>query len=309
LAARLTLAGYSICEDERNYLFQYVVGAAAALQPRLFLMENVPGMDSPRNGGPSFMRVAEQMLREAGFLTAVWKLDAAGYGVPQRRIRSFVVGSTIGRLPAVPEPEFRHAASRSIDPDALPPITVEAAIFDLPAVSADDGAVVMRHGKTVVEDDVRYRFYLRNRRFPIEGAPALIYNHRCRYHNTRDLELYSLLRPGEDSVHIIERHGRGDLMRYRRDIFDDKYARLRPDQPSKTIVSHLAKDGNSYVHPTQVRSITPREAARLQSFPDDFVFCGSPSEQWTQIGNSVPPALAAAIARSFRDLLAREDAR
>ena len=307
LAARTSLAGYSITEDERNYFFQFVVGAAAGLRPKLVLMENVPGMDSPRPGGaPSFMRIAEEMLREAGFLTAVWKLDAAGYGVPQRRVRTFLVGSSIGRLPAVPEAEFQHSAVRSIDPDALPPITVEAALFDLPPVDADGGAIVMRRVETVAEDDRRYRYYLRNRRFPVSRSSRLIFNHKCRYHNPQDLELYSLLRPGEDSIHVIERYGRGDLMRYRRDVFDDKYARLRPDKPSKTIVSHLAKDGNSYVHPTQTRSITPREGARLQSFPDDFVFCGAPSEQWTQIGNSVPPALAAAIARSFRELLDRE---
>lgn len=310
LAARTSLAGYSITQDERNYFFQFVVGAAAGLRPKLVLMENVPGMDSPRPGGaPSFMRMAEEMLREAGFLTAVWKLDAAGYGVPQRRVRTFLVGSSIGRLPAVPEAEFQHSAARSVDPDALPPITVGAALFDLPPVEADGGAIVMRTSKSVADDDRRYRYYLRNRRFPVIRSSALIFNHKCRYHNPQDLELYSLLRPGEDSIHIIERHGRSDLMRYRRDVFDDKYARLRPDRPSKTIVSHLAKDGNSYVHPTQTRSITPREGARLQSFPDDFVFCGSPSEQWTQIGNSVPPALAAAIARSFRELLDREQSR
>lgn len=306
LAARQTLAGYCISEDERNYLFQYVVGAAVALRPRLVLMENVPGMDSPRGTEPSFMRAAEQMLRDAGFLTAIWKLDAAAYGVPQRRVRSLLVASSVGRLPAVPEAEFQHGASRSFDPDALPPVTVEAAIFDLPPVEADSGAAVMLAPVMAADSDPRHRYYLRNRRFPIKGASSLVFNHRCRYHNPQDLELYGLLRPGEDSVHVIERHGRGDLMRYRRDVFDDKYARLRPDQPSKTIVSHLAKDGNSYVHPTQTRSITHREAARLQSYPDDFVFCGSPSEQWIQIGNSVPPALAAAIARSFRDLLARE---
>jgi DNA (cytosine-5)-methyltransferase 1 len=127
----------------------------------------------------------------------------------------------------------------------------------------------------------------------------VLYGHAARYHNQRDLELYALLQPGEDSVHAIERHGRGDLMRYRGDVFDDKYARLRPDRPSKTIVSHLAKDGNSYIHPTQVRSITIREAARLQSFHDGYVFCGAPSDQWIQVGNAVPPLMAEAIARTF----------
>ena len=114
-----------------------------------------------------------------------------------------------------------------------------------------------------------------------------------------------MLRPGEDSIHALERHGRGDLMRYRRDVFDDKYARLRGDRPCKTIVAHLAKDGNGYIHPTQVRSISLREAARVQSFHDGYIFCGSPSDQWVQLGNAVPPVLAEAIARSFRRALER----
>ena len=109
----------------------------------------------------------------------------------------------------------------------------------------------------------------------------------------------AMLRPGEDSIHFLEQHGRADLMRYRKDVFDDKYARLRGDRPSKTIVAHLAKDGNGYIHPSQTRSLTIREAARLQSFPDDYVFCGSPSDQWVQIGNAVPPVLAESIATTF----------
>src|SRR5262249_5983364 len=123
--------------------------------------------------------------------------------------------------------------------------------------------------------------------------------------NARDLELYRLLQPGEDSVHAIERHGREDLMRYRRDVFDDKYHKLRPDSPSKTIVAHLAKDGNGYVHPRQNRSITIREAARIQSFRDDYIFCGSPTDQWVQVGNAVPPLLAEAIAKTRLPLLRR----
>ena len=125
-----------------------------------------------------------------------------------------------------------------------------------------------------------------------------------RHHNRRDLELYALLRPGEDSVHALE-HGRRDLMRYRSDAFDDKYLRLRSDRPCKTIVAHLAKDGNGYIHPLQVRSITLREAARVQSFHDGYVFCGSPTDQWIQLGNAVPPVVAGVIAASFRRELER----
>jgi DNA (cytosine-5)-methyltransferase 1 len=303
--ARTTLRGYRIAEDERNFLFEFMVGAALELRPRLFLMENVPGMDSRRKGRPSFMEMAENMLQDGGFETAIWKLDAASYGVPQRRPRSFLVASPTGSLPARPESEFQDMAARNIDPDALPPIMLEPAIFDLPEVLADGGDMVARFESAIDPADSRHRFYLTNRRFPVKRGEGLLFNHRCRYHNDRDLELYAMLEPGENSIDAIERHDRRDLMRYRTDVFDDKYARLCHDRPCKTIVSHLAKDGNSYIHPSQVRSLTVREGARIQSFPDDFVFCGPPSEQWIQVGNSVPPALAAAIARSFRTFLDR----
>jgi DNA (cytosine-5)-methyltransferase 1 len=94
-------------------------------------------------------------------------------------------------------------------------------------------------------------------------------------------------------------------MRYRTDAFDDKYMRLDENSPCRTIVAHLAKDGNGYVHPRQTRSLSFREAARVQSFSDSFVFCGSPSDQWIQLGNAVPPVLGEAIARSFSACIRR----
>jgi len=151
--------------------------------------------------------------------------------------------------------------------------------------------------------DRRFRRYLS--KFGIVNDSRVIFNHTVRYHNPRDLELYSLLKPGEDSIQILEQHGREDLMRYRRDVFDDKYARLRGDRPCKTIVSHLAKDGNGYIHPRQVRSITLREAARVQSFHDGYIFCGAPTDQWVQLGNAVPLVMANAIALSFLQILKR----
>jgi DNA (cytosine-5)-methyltransferase 1 len=190
---------------------------------------------------------------------------------------------------------------QDFDVDALPPITLDEAIFDLPPREAGQGTAVECMNRNGAAADPRYRRYLT--KFALLGKSSLLFNHTVRYHNPRDLELYSLLKPGEDSIHVLERHGRADLMRYRRDVFDDKYARLRGNRPSKTIVAHLAKDGNGYVHPRQVRSISIREAARLQSFRDDFAFCGAASDQWTQLGNAVPPLLAEKIGKSFLQAL------
>jgi DNA (cytosine-5)-methyltransferase 1 len=194
-----------------------------------------------------------------------------------------------------PAEEYRDVLRIDFDVDALPPVTLDESLFDLPPVQAGTGTSVGRWTPGTATRDPRGRRYLVPRGL-LTPSPV-IYNHHVRYHNERDLELYRLLQPGEDSVHAIERHGRADLMRYRRDVFDDKYFKLRPARPAKTIVAHLAKDGNAYVHPGQNRSITVREAARLQSFHDGYAFCGSPSDQWVQVGNAVPPVLAEAIAR------------
>jgi DNA (cytosine-5)-methyltransferase 1 len=293
--------GYKVTSDSRNYLFEQVITAATELTPELLLMENVPGMQSARRDDLSFLEIAATKLQKIGnFRTAIWRLNAAAFGVPQDRIRYFLVASRLGTLPPAPAEDYQDIHRAGFDPDALPPVTLNEAVFDLPERAAGAGTAVDRFDRTG-SDSSRHRRYLL--KFGLLSQGRLVYNHSVRYHNERDLELYGLLRPGEDSVHAVERHGRRDLMRYRNDVFDDKYYRLRPDRPCKTIVSHLAKDGNGYIHPHQPRSITVREAARIQSFPDDYVFCGSPSDQWIQVGNAVPPVLAQAIATTFKHVL------
>lgn len=302
--SKKTITGYLPEGDDRNFLFEQMVRAAVELRPRLFLMENVPGMQSAKKDKESFLETAARLLeKRGGFTTAVWRLNASAFGVPQDRIRYFLVASTIGTLPARPPEEYQDIHRTAIDHDALPPINLGEAIFDLPPREAGCGMAVERREVPDPASDRRFRRYLT--KFGVFGPSPLIFNHTVRYHNSRDLELYRLLEQGDDSVHLLEKHGRDDLMRYRKDVFDDKYARLRADRPSKTIVAHLAKDGNGYVHPTQHRSISIREAARVQSFHDGFAFCGSPSDQWVQLGNAVPPVLARAIARSFLRALGR----
>lgn len=302
--SKKTRTGYRPEEDERNHLWEWMVATALELKPKLFLMENVPGMQSAKREDMSFLEAVGRRLQdEGGYRTEVWRLNAAAFGVPQERIRCFLVASRMPLMPARPAQEYQDLRKPDLDLDALPAVGLCEAIFDLPARDAGAGVGVGAWQPDVPTTDPRLRRYLT--KFGILRPSRILFQHTVRYHNPRDLELYALLRPGEDSIHLLEQHGRSDLMRYRRDVFDDKYARLRADRPCKTIVAHLAKDGNGYIHPTQVRSITFREGARVQSFHDGYVFCGSPSDQWVQLGNAVPPVLAEAIARSFRRTLER----
>jgi DNA (cytosine-5)-methyltransferase 1 len=302
--SKKTLLGYRPEDDDRNMLYETMIEAALVLKPKLFLLENVPGMKSAKQQAQSFFDTAAKLLEtRGGYQTVIWRLNASAFGVPQDRIRYFLVASRLRVMPVQPTADYQDTGRKEHDHDALPALTLSEAIFDLPERGAGEGVSIEERQPAEAAGDPRFRRYLR--KFDIFRTSRLLYQHTVRYHNPRDLELYAMLRPGEDSIHALERHGRGDLMRYRRDVFDDKYARLRGDRPCKTIVAHLAKDGNGYIHPTQVRSLSLREAARVQSFPDSYVFCGSPSDQWIQLGNAVPPVLAEAIARSFRRALER----
>ena len=125
-----------------------------------------------------------------------------------------------------------------------------------------------------------------------------IRDHVTRAVRPDDAEIYSLLNPGDTYLDVPEH-----LRRYRSDIFDDKYVRLSFDGLSRTITAHIAKDGYWYIHPREDRTLSIREAARIQTFPDRFRFAGHPSNRYQQIGNAVPPMLASAIAASVKSAL------
>lgn len=294
-------------EDERNHLYRHMIDIALEFKPRLFLMENVPGMESLRvQGEPSFLHRAADLLTEGGYRTKIWHLNAAAYGIPQDRNRCFLVAWQGISEPRRPKADYQDTSgSEAKDPDAefefdaeslLPPLGVGDAIFDLPPREANHAIAVELDPRTTVETSRRGQQFLQ--RLNGQACSKLLFNHFVRYHNDRDLALYARMGQGENSVDAI-RNGLDDLMVYRRDVFDDKYSRLHEDKPSRTIVAHLSKDGNAYIHPRQARSISLREAARLQTFHDGYVFCGAPSDQWIQVGNAVPPLLAEVIAKSY----------
>ena len=195
----------------------------------------------------------------------------------------------------VPTVQYRASSNqyrehtRSEDESLPSAITLAEAIGDLPPVAAGEGLWVGHSGIPPIGPS---RYDLPDS--PIRHPQGLLTSHVARYNNETDLERYAELKPGENYLDLIGR--RGDLENYSLGSFHDKYYRLHPDRPSKTIVAHLRKDGNSYVHPWQTRSLTVREAARVQTFPDSYIFTGSRGEQFQQIGNAVPPRLGRAIA-------------
>ncbi len=127
-----------------------------------------------------------------------------------------------------------------------------------------------------------------------------IYNHKARYNNLRDIEIFKKLPQGADSTHSSIK----DIMPYknRSKIFKDKYYKLSNNKICKTITSHMKFDCNMYIHPTQARGLSPREAARVQSFPDDYFFVGPVSKCYSQIGNAVPPLLSSFICEAIEKI-------
>ena len=120
-----------------------------------------------------------------------------------------------------------------------------------------------------------------------------LYNHKNRYNNERDIEIYRRLPQGANSLH----ESIADIMPYsrRNDIFKDKYFKLDETQICKTITSHMKFDCNMYIHPWEARGLSPREAARIQTFPDDYILTGAQNLWYAQVGNAVPVKLARAI--------------
>ena len=125
-----------------------------------------------------------------------------------------------------------------------------------------------------------------------------VFNHKARFANDINYEIYRKLEQGDDGTNEKIK----EIMPYahRNHLFKDKYFKLIADKPSRTITAHLKMDCHSHIHPTQIRSITPREAARIQSFPDDYLFLGAYLKTYMQIGNAVPPMMARVIAKAIK---------
>lgn len=264
--------------DERAGLWESFFTILDRLNPRAMLFENVP--DFAQAQGGALLTALIEELKCRGYGVYVQKLDAWKYRVPQHRSRLFVVGIEDGGNFKWPRPRGRRP-------------TVGQAIGDLPVVPADSRKETQAY--TGPPSSVLSRLLRKG----LRGQDARqIRDHVTRAVRPDDAEIYSLLKPGDTYLDVPE-----ELRRYRWDIFDDKYVRLSSDGLSRTITAHIAKDGYWYIHPSEDRTLSIREAARIQTFPDRFRFAGPPSSRYQQIGNAVPPLLASAIGSSVKSAL------
>lgn len=274
-----------LIDDPRNHLYKNYVEVVKRVLPAFFVMENVKGM----------LSVADQVkedFRNIGYTVECHILNAKDFGVPQNRERLVYIGNRIGiDNGKIFEEIFELSKS-------IPDYVLGDAIFALRPLQAsrvknstEQGSETSgyRIEKNDLEVSNAYIEYInQGKKMP------LTLNHKARYNNDRDIEIFGRMYQGDKS----DDPKIADIMPYarRNGIFKDKYFKLEEKKVCKTITAHMKFDCNMYIHPTQARGLTPREAARVQSYPDDYYFRGAYTKTYMQIGNSVPPLLGRAIA-------------
>lgn len=273
-----------IIDDPRNVLYKSYLEFLRIAHPKFFIMENVKGMANKIE--EIFDDFGNVLGEEYNFSYRV--LNAKNYGVPQNRERLFIIGN---RIDVNSEEVFKN-----IELQKHATYVLGDAIADLPKL----GINKIKNKTSIENDEVGYikreYVYPKSKFYDyINGGKEInyVYNHKNRYNNERDIKIYSLLPQGENSLH----ESIADIMPYksRNHIFKDKYYKLKMNEVCKTITSHMKYDCNMYIHPTQSRGLSAREAARVQTFPDDFIFTGPQNNWYLQIGNAVPVKLAKAI--------------
>ena len=281
-------------DDPRNNLYKSFVKFVKHFKPKAVVMENVPGMMSYKDGD-----VADQIRKDlvaCGYTNTQFQiLNAENFGVPQKRRRIIFIGTRAGgkiAWPDITHLEVRGGQKR-LDDGMASPVTVGDAFADLPPLNLPERGAKMKdevaeYAKRAISEYQKY----------VRGDSAELHNHITRWHRDKDVEIFNYMKQGMKWKDLPDRYRK--LIGYDDSSFNDKWKRLVLDEPSWTVVSHLSKDGYMYIHPTESRTISVREAARLQSFPDSFVFTGSRGSQFKQIGNAVPPLFAKAIAEAVK---------
>ena len=297
-----------VIDDPRNKLYKYYVKAVEKITPKFVLMENVKGM----------LKVADQVVEDYENLRIEKNGKTYTYRVQYKILNSqdFNVAQSRERLIYIAvrnDIQEEKGISPQIIFDKIGENCKNHTVFNLSTALEDIKPLDAPRIKNMNEVDsetcgkkVDVNVYENNdneylnlinmgRKIPY------VYNHKARYVNNINYDIYRLLNPGDDASDEKIK----DIMPYKHRLhcFKDKYFKLYPDRPCRTITAHLRMDCHSHIHPYQIRALTPREAARVQSFPDDYVFLGAYLKTYMQIGNAVPTMMARGIAHVIKEYL------
>ncbi|WP_255869537.1 DNA cytosine methyltransferase [Arthrobacter jinronghuae] len=258
--------------DPRNYLFRSFFEVVKVVEPKFFVMENVPNLLTNENG--LFAAEIRELFETAGYHVTMRVLSAAELGIPQFRRRAVIVGSKKSQIDLTP-------------PRVSKTVTVWDAISDLNFLGSGEGVFEQSYRES---PQSKYQSELR------AGSKAL-FNHVATRHSPLALERMALVPEGGDRTSLPAHH-------LTRSIYSGTWARMERELPSVTITTRFdTPSSGRFTHPLLDRAITVREAARLQSFPDSFVFHGNKTSQMKQVGNAVPPLLAKHVASVVRTSL------
>ena len=293
--ARRTHNKEELKKDYKNYLFEYYLKVVEKYQPQFFVFENVPGMLSAMPDGTLITDLIKRDVTNKGYeiindLSKYAIVDTSDYAVPQQRKRVIILGLNKKYYKDFDRQEILKDFYVNILPSLKVnrKITVKDAIGDLP-------------GCYPVKEPIKKG----NRKFSHSIPESKITWQESRFHSERDYKIFRML--AKDIETGENKYSDSKILN---DIYNEatganshvhKYHVLRPDLPSTTILAHLYKDGLRFIHydSKQARSITVREAARLQSFDDDFDFVGSMGQAYKMIGNAVPPIFSRALANAI----------
>lgn len=301
-------------EDKRHFLYREYLEVIRKFRPTIFVMENVKGLNTAKVNGKPILPLITSDLEGAGYvLKSITNSQDHGdfmvkselYGVPQTRHRMIIIGLR----------KSEEGLADSLEPIELSPVieTVYNALSGLPKLKALDSSVP-REGVSELEKGApcRDRSYKCKFQAPrlvdfVSSASTpmagLLLNHEARSHMAEDLKRYqwwvdnasattSPKLDGKIPKHLLPKHSNSSIKGAT--AFADRFKVQVKGKPSGTITSHISKDGHYYIHydPDQARSFSVREAARIQTFPDDYFFMGNRTQQYHQVGNAVPPYLA-----------------
>ncbi|GHA71050.1 DNA cytosine methyltransferase [Pontibacter akesuensis] len=274
--------------DPRNYLYKYYAQFLRRYQPKVFVFENVKGLLTAGNG--IMLQNIERIIDKSGYDFEIKEQNASNFGVLQNRKRLIIIGWRREGLQPLHYPKLWQTVQFYQVSDLLQ---------DLPALAPGEsytGPYTKPVTQYLTQTNIR------------NGCPVLT-QHITRPHRNEDLEIYRLaIELWNNYQQRLRYTDIPEQLSFHKNkvSFADRFKVVAQDIPtSQTVVAHIAKDGHYYIHPdiNQLRSLSIREAARLQSFPDDYFFEGSRTSGFKQIGNAVPPLMADAIAAGIRELL------